>query len=547
MKNSFTPLLRQLREIANQFDETNNAKKKDLLKLISKIKIPVHKSISDYQHLLLFLATQPFEEKFDSLVKSEMERLVISIRKMSKKDKDKFDNSGLPFTKTQASFTHDLLKILDSKKELNLSYQSSDEENIELNSILSFTLPDIEKDHTSAGMTQEELWETLGVKEKDRLPFLLGELDKLNETPFIKDYLVDKFNLFVNIEPTDKKYSKIFNHIGVNKKYFHSDILKRFDHVQLLNTPLPNPKKLSELEIERMIEVMQTSLYLLERETDPCTFIDKNSLRYYELERGISIALFGMIPERQMSMESYVGYTLFKNGYPAAYGGGWIYGTRSLFGINIFEQFRGGESGYILIQLLRTYKQAFNLTYFEVEPYQYGLDNPEGIESGAFWFYYRYGFRPLDKTLNKLANSEFEKINLRPAQSRARSTQAPKTYRSSKTTLTKFTDSNIGLQLGESIPPKVTDLRAKITKMIALKFDNNRTKAIEYCIKELRSKIKIKKDLNKFEKIVLRDLALAAEALCINNTNKLNLIGKMIELKPVDLYSYNLLLSDWLK
>jgi hypothetical protein len=347
--------------------------------------------------------------------------------------------------------------------------------------------------------------------------------------------------------PTDKKYSKIFNHIGVNKKYFHSDILKRFDHVQLLNTPLPNPKKLSELEIERMIEVMQTSLYLLERETDPCTFIDKNSLRYYELERGISIALFGMIPERQMSMESYVGYTLFKNGYPAAYGGGWIYGTRSLFGINIFEQFRGGESGYILIQLLRTYKQAFNLTYFEVEPYQYGLDNPEGIESGAFWFYYRYGFRPLDKTLNKLANSEFEKINLRPAQSRARSTQAPKTYRSSKTTLTKFTDSNIGLQLGESIPPKVTDLRAKITKMIALKFDNNRTKAIEYCIKELRSKIKIKKDLNKFEKIVLRDLALAAEALCINNTNKLNLIGKMIELKPVDLYSYNLLLSDWLK
>ena len=535
MKTNFTNSIRQLLEIANQFDETNHTKKKDLLKKVSKIKIPVHKSISDYQHLLLFLAAHPFEEKFDSLVKSEIERLAISIRKISKKDKDKFDNSGLPFTNTQASFTHDLLKILDSKKELNLSYHSSEEENIELNSILSFTLPDIEKDHTSAGMNQEDLWETLGVKEKDRLSFLLGELDKLNETPFIKDYLLDKFNLFVNIEPTDKKYSKLYNHIGVNKKYFHSDILKRFDHVQLLNTPLPDPKKLSEIEMDRMIEVMQTSLYLLERETDPCTFIDPNSLRYYELERGISVAIFGMIPERQMSMESYVGYTLFKNGYPAAYGGGWIYGTRSLFGINIFEQFRGGESGYILIQLLRTYKQAFHLDYFEVEPYQYGLDNPEGIESGAFWFYYRYGFRPLDKTLNKLANSEFEKIKTK------------KNYRSSKTTLTKFTDSNIGWQLGESIPPKVTDLRAKIAKMIAQKFDNNRSKSIEYCVKELRSKIEIKKDLNKFEEVVLKDLALALEALQLNNIDKLNLIGKMIESKPVDLFQYNLLLNEWLK
>lgn len=534
MNPSFTTLIRKLREIANQFDVANNEKKKELLKSISKTKIPIHKSISDYQHLLLFLVAHPFEEKFDSLAKSEMERLTASIRKMSKKDKEKFTNSGLPFTKTQASFTHDLLKILDSKKELNLNYHSSDEENIELNSILSFTLPDIEKDHTSAGMTQEDLWETLGVKEKDRLSFLLGELDKLNDTAFIKDYLVDKFNLYVNIDSADKKYSKLFNHLTVEKKYFHSDILKKFDHVQLMNTPLPDPKRLSNTEIERMVEVMQTSLYLLERETDPCTFIDRNSLKYFELERGISVAIFGMIPERQMSMESYVGYTLFKNGYPAAYGGGWVYGSRSLFGINIFEQFRGGESGYILIQLLRTYKQAFNLNYFEVEPYQYGLDNPEGIESGAFWFYYRYGFRPLDRTLKKLSDSEFEKIKTK------------KNYRSSKTTLTKFTESNIGLQLGESIPPKVTDLRAKITKMISQKFENNRTKAIDHCVKELRKKTEIRTDLDRFEEVVLKDLALAVEALQITHPEKLSIISKMIETKPVDLYTYNLFLKNWL-
>lgn len=95
----------------------------------------------------MFLATHPFEEKFDSLVKSEMERLAISIGKMSKKDKNKFDNCGLPFTKTKASFNHDLLKILGSQKELNLDYHSSEVSTIEWNTVLSFKLLDIGQCH----------------------------------------------------------------------------------------------------------------------------------------------------------------------------------------------------------------------------------------------------------------------------------------------------------------------------------------------------------------------------------------------------------------
>ena len=66
---------------------------------------------------------------------------------MSKMDKNKFDNSELPFTKTQASFNHDLLKILDSQKELNLDYHTSEELTIEWNTVLSFTLLDIEHCH----------------------------------------------------------------------------------------------------------------------------------------------------------------------------------------------------------------------------------------------------------------------------------------------------------------------------------------------------------------------------------------------------------------
>lgn len=150
---------------------------------------------------------------------------------------------------------------------------------------------------------------------------------------------------------------------------------------------------------------------LTDRETDPITYMDTNQVWLYEMNRGISIAIYGMYPDRQLPLQSYIGYTLFKNGIPAAYGGAWLFGKRADFGINIFEPFRGGESGYIMCELLRLYRSVFNISYFEVEPYQYGLDNPDGIATGAFWFYYRFGFRPLSKELAKIAAAEYSKIS----------------------------------------------------------------------------------------------------------------------------------------
>lgn len=96
--------------------------------------------------------------------------------------------------------------------------------------------------------------------------------------------------------------------------------------------------------------------------------MDERSFSLYELERGVTVAIYGMIPERQLPLESYVGFTLFKNGLPAAYGGAWIFGEYANFGINIFESFRGGESGYMMCQLLRVYKQVFNISFLKSKP-----------------------------------------------------------------------------------------------------------------------------------------------------------------------------------
>jgi hypothetical protein len=45
-------------------------------------------------------------------------------------------------------------------------------------------------------------------------------------------------------------------------------------------------------------------------------------------------------------------------------------------------------------------------TCVSVYPYQLGHDNEEAIESGAFWFYRKLGFRPGRADLERLAERE---------------------------------------------------------------------------------------------------------------------------------------------
>jgi hypothetical protein len=54
-------------------------------------------------------------------------------------------------------------------------------------------------------------------------------------------------------------------------------------------------------------------------------------------------------------------------------------------------------------------------TCVSVYPYQLGHDNEEAIESGAFWFYRKLGFRPGRPELQRLVESEERRIGADPS------------------------------------------------------------------------------------------------------------------------------------
>ena len=152
--------------------------------------------------------------------------------------------------------------------------------------------------------------------------------------------------------------------------------------------------------------------------------------------RGLRIALIGLVPRARLPLHGYYAYLVLKNGVPVSYGAGWqIFGVLEA-AVNVFESFRRGESAFIVSQVLRAYRQAFGMRRIVVDPYQIGLDNPEALASGAFYFYRRLGFRSLDPGVERLARAEDATIRARPG------------YRSPRAVLRQLASSEIGLSLG---------------------------------------------------------------------------------------------------
>ena len=520
----------------NKFDDESSNKKNKLLTLLNNIDLPAGRTLLHYHDTLLFLCAYPNQPIILSLAEKELKRLGRHIKDTDLKNKLLPENAGLPFAHTVTRFTPDFLTWLILHEDIHVSFDSFYNSSLSLNEFLNITLPSLLRSETTAGLNNEDLLEVLEIKPVQYISFLSAQIEQLNVVPFVKDLLFEKLNIYVKLIPKNKYFSRAYNRLPVKDIFFQQALLKQFDHEQLLLEVLPKDSLLNVQNRNRVIKIIKNSMALTNRETDPVTYMQEDSLKLFLLERGISIAFYGMIPERQLPLESYVGFTLFKNGFPVSYGGAWIFGRIARIGINIFETFRGGESGYILCQLLRTYRQVFKISYFEVEPYQYGLDNPDGIKTGAFWFYYRYGFRPVEKQLQRLAKSEFEKIKTR------------KNYRSSEKTLLKFTESNIALNMDDHIHVQVEEISLKLKLLLKNKYKHNYSTAEKDAIQLFCDQTGLSVDtLNKDEIKVLTEVAFWSISMNITNKIQLKLMKEMVHTKPRDLYAYQELLLDFFR
>ncbi len=195
--------------------------------------------------------------------------------------------------------------------------------------------------------------------------------------------------------------------------FFHSEqLIQRRDvslAAELSSPPIP-VKKLSRREGEKILDMARETSAVRYRELHGFTYGDATRIVKAELGRGTEAFVIGVPPETRLPLRAYHAAIIFKNGVPVAYFEGLSLFERMESGFNLYYTFREGETAWLYARILRLMRQLLGVTVFSIEPYQIGHENEEGIESGAFWFYRKLGFRPVRPEILKLTQAEERKV-----------------------------------------------------------------------------------------------------------------------------------------
>ncbi len=167
---------------------------------------------------------------------------------------------------------------------------------------------------------------------------------------------------------------------------------------------------LSPERADRVIDAARAALSQREREFHVIVHGHRAEVYRVDAGRGLEIFVIGLAPALRLTLEGDYGALLVKNGVPIGYGYAVLLFGRADIGINIFPTYRGGESPYVFDRFCAVFHHHFGARKFVMRRYQIGHQNPEGIEAGSFWFYYKLGFRSLDRGVRALADVEAARL-----------------------------------------------------------------------------------------------------------------------------------------
>ncbi|MBC8424340.1 hypothetical protein H8E07_09475 [bacterium] len=310
--------------------------------------------------------------------------------------------------------------------------------------------------------------------------FVINRLKDLELDTFTHEYLYEHLRIPMIVEAGANGPSRTRAKIRGAAIHYQTEplILQRPDLIAELKRPPLSVRPVGARKGREIIDLAREAMVTRSRDLDVFAFGDPRDVRMIDCGRGLQFAAFGAIPERRLMFEALYGFLIFKNGVPIGY-----VLNSSLFGsvevaYNIFETYRGGEAGYIYGRLLATLRHLFEADTFTIYPYQLGgEDNQEGLESGAWWFYQKLGFRARDDRVLKLMRRELQRMKRKPG------------YRSSIATLEKLASENVYLDLKRRRDDVIGmlplgEVGLRITDYLARRFGARRKSAADVCARE---------------------------------------------------------------
>ena len=303
--------------------------------------------------------------------------------------------------------------------------------------------------------------------------FLVKRFDGLDTGSFGREFSYDRLAIPMVLLPGEDTPSRTRARLPQARIHFQRRPLHahRPDLHRAAVEPIVGIRKVGLGEADRLIALARGAMITRGRDLDAFANADRRDVRLIDCGEGLSFACLGVVPERRLMLEAVYGFLTLKNGVPIGY-----VLASALFGssevaYNVFETWRGAESAHIYGRVLAMLHALFGSTTFAIPPYQLGHDNEEGQQSGAWWFYYKLGFRAVDTEVKRLARREVVRVRANPK------------YRSSPATVNQLAAAFMFLHLGREREDVIggiafENVGLRITRFLARRYGSERERAV---------------------------------------------------------------------
>ena len=420
-------LLIQLEAAKNRFDPGHASDINQLLSKLFKLPLTDPRQLIRFHEALLFLRAFPHAPSHVARIENLLNTFHRRIETLRAANADMslfddFDTSGIAGTAMQDVLSFDVAQWLVPRIPQNVEIAWDDyfddyQSERARGSTWPRFIPLLEEDADVEANIPWTRWLDAARGREKPLSWLIRRFQQLLLPDRQRAELYDSLRLPIRWRLENLKLTRTRNWTRPRRLYFHDGPLIQRSEVSLareLAQTAPRLEKLSLAAGASVMNAIREIMVVRYRELYGTTLGDPRTVVRADLGRGVIMHLWGLPPTRRLPLRAYVaGYTL-KNGVPINYIEAiglceWIE-----VGFNTFYTYRQGETAWVYAQALRCLCTLTAAKCISIYPYQIGQNNDEALDSGAFWFYRKLGFRPGRPDLQALCEREEEKIAANP-------------------------------------------------------------------------------------------------------------------------------------
>jgi hypothetical protein len=403
----------QLHHVRNRYAPDVAAEKERLLRELLATPPRTRRQAAAFHDDLLFLRAFPDNATVAKLAQQGLDQFALQLHRFRSHDRRQMDDSGIASSNSRHTFPFAIARWLTHTypTEVEIDWEALTD-HAHVDTLIRTFITRAEEDAFDSGEIETPDWLRLAQppSSPSALHWLMSNGGARPRTLETFAALYDAAPLPIIWRLKRSLGSSTLAKLPVRAHFRAGMRLPPESPLHHIAVPLPGIELLQRPAANRVIDLARSALTARCREVFAISNPNRDEVWLADLGEGASLAIIGAMPAIRMSLEANYGYLLMSNGVPIGYGGITPLYCQANTGINIFDPFRGSEAALLWAQMLRAFRTLFGVRRFVVNGYQVGEGNTEAIASGAFWFYYRLGFRPCDATARELAAKEAQRL-----------------------------------------------------------------------------------------------------------------------------------------